>query len=112
MRWILLAYNLFKAALGIRSIVFLSQLNRPPENIADIAWEIGSYAFASVLMGAVVFLNIRPGWPYLRSRYTWLLVLGIVLAVVWPSVAEFFAVDSCLDAGGMWNDKIGRCVFG
>jgi hypothetical protein len=93
-RWLLLISNLFKAALNIRAIVLFSQLTRP-KGIdetgihTDSVVVLGSYAIAFALLGCVAFLNIRPGWPYLRSRYTWLLVLGIILAFAWPSFHSF-----------------------
>src|SRR6266850_2882397 len=40
-------------------------------------------------------------------------VLAAAGAVVlgWPAVAEFLAVDRCLDAGGSFNYAIGQCDF-
>jgi hypothetical protein len=53
-----------------------------PRFHSDFVVVLGSYAIVSTLLGCVLFLNIRLGWPYLRSRYTWLVVLGIFLASV------------------------------
>jgi hypothetical protein len=38
-------------------------------------------------------------------------VLALVVAAIllWPSISEFFAVDSCLDAGGSFDYATGRC---
>ena len=36
------------------------------------------------------------------------IVVGIVLAV--PRCAHFFAVDTCLDTGGMWDHAHDRCT--
>ncbi len=56
---------------------------------ADFVVVLGTNAIAFALLGCVIFLNFRPGWPYLRSRYTWLLVLSIILAFAWPSFDSF-----------------------
>jgi hypothetical protein len=43
-------------------------------------------------------------------------VLGVLLLAVgavlgWSEVAQFFAVDRCLDAGGSFNYSAGACDF-
>ena len=33
----------------------------------------------------------------------------LAVALAWPSISEFFAVDRCLDAGGSFNYATGLC---
>jgi hypothetical protein len=43
-------------------------------------------------------------------------VIGVVMvvaavALAWPAISEFFAVDQCLDAGGSFNGVLSKCDF-
>ena len=38
-------------------------------------------------------------------------VLGSAVAVVWPQVATWLAVDRCLDAGGRYDYASNACSF-
>lgn len=50
----------------------------------------------------------------MNSRTLTLLGVALMLvaaALVWPPLATFFKVDSCLDAGGSFNYVTGECDF-
>lgn len=39
------------------------------------------------------------------------LVVGLAVAVVWPKIDAWFAVDRCLDAGGKYDYTTHACVL-
>ncbi len=67
--------------------------------------QLGATLSASVLL----FLNVRPNYPYLRSRWTiGLLVLGLT-SLTFPSMHYHMAIDRCLDNGGRWSYTSETC---
>jgi len=46
--------------------------------------------------------------PQMRNVVGGTMLVGAVL-LAWPPVAEFVAVDACLDSGGSYNYELGVC---
>ena len=40
------------------------------------------------------------------------LAVGLAVAVVWPKIDAWLAVDRCLDAGGKYDYAANACVLG
>jgi hypothetical protein len=48
------------------------------------------------------------------TRRNWILIGVAILAAVvglllWMRFGEFWAIDSCLDSGGVWDYAAGKC---
>lgn len=67
---------------------------------------------ALIVCALIAFINVRPGWPFLRSRWN-LLLTGVALAAFFiPPATQYWAIDACLDSGGMWDHENGICTSG
>ena len=100
-RWILLVLLLWVAYVNFNAGTFHGR---------QTAVLLGN-AVSLCLVASLLFLNIRVGWPYLRSRFTLILAIGVAVAFVWPRASHFVDVDRCLDSGGMWNAKAESCSY-
>ncbi|MDT7536137.1 hypothetical protein OVY48_22330 [Sphingobium sp. SA2] len=38
-----------------------------------------------------------------------LILLALAISALWIWRADWFAIDSCLDSGGRWNDQARTC---
>jgi len=81
-----------------------------PEAWAYAARKFFANAIALCIIGFLFFINVRPGWPYLRSHLTWLLTVAALLAFLLPRVGHFFAIDRCLDLSGKWDCQTEKCI--
>ena len=117
-RWVLALGALVMAYLYFNYAFFSAwQTGAPNGWERPDVWEYEAYrsfgrslAFASCAI--IVALNIRPGWPRIRSRWN-LLLGGVALAAVLiPPAMRFLSIDGCLDSGGSWNYEFERCDSG
>jgi len=79
-----------------------------PEGCLFSAGNFLSWALAFLSAGVGVFLLIG-SLPSLSRAAVVLLILASILGVI-PSIREYLASDSCLDAGGKWSALELRCV--
>lgn len=79
-----------------------------PEGWLFSAGNFLSWAIAFLSAGVGVFLLIG-SLPSLSRAAVVLLILASILGVI-PSIREYLASDSCLDAGGKWSALELRCV--
>jgi hypothetical protein len=104
------------AALNANAMLFGAwQTAAPPGWDNSEPWAYAARKFlgnsiALCLLGFGLFLNIRPRWPYLKSRYTWILAAGALLAFLLPRATHFFEIDGCLDRGSKWDYAIEKCI--
>lgn len=108
-RW-LISIALAIVALLVVNYAFYSawQTVAPPGNKTPEAWKYEAvksfWLFISLLSVTVLTaINLRPGWPHLRSKWTMLFLAVAVLGVVYPRAHHFLEVDRCLDSGGRWH---------
>ena len=115
-RWILLVLLLLVAYVNLNAATFHGwQTAAPPgyENPGPHAYAAGQLlgnAVSLCLFGSLLFLNIRVGWPYLRSRYTLVLAIGVVVAFVWPRASHF--VPSWAILAGNWRANCSASLAG
>ena len=86
-----------------------------PDNACPEAsrWEAFSLfwqAIALLSVGVLAAINIRPGWPNLRNKWTAFFVLVVVFGFVFPRVAHFLEVEKCRNIGGTWDTKGQVCT--
>ncbi len=46
-------------------------------------------------------------WKVSKFKYVWLLIL--LLALGYPKVREWMLIDKCRDSGGVWNSQYFDC---
>jgi hypothetical protein len=80
-----------------------------PEGLLFSAGNYLSWALAFLSAGIGLFLLIGSLPALSKVAFAFLFLSG-VLAVT-PSVREFVAKDSCLDAGGKWSTRELRCAY-
>lgn len=114
-RWLLLAGLLCLAYLSLNSSIFHAwQTAAPPgyENPGPHArmatFHIG-YSIAFCFVAALLFLNVRAGWPYIRSKYSAALVAGLAIALIGPRLGYYVVENQCRSDGGSWNSKTESC---
>ncbi|NIW57121.1 MAG: hypothetical protein GWN21_18290 [Gammaproteobacteria bacterium] len=77
-----------------------------------LKWKAFEYLWQSVALlavAAMAAINIRPGWPHLRSKWTAFCVLVIVFGLLFPRAVYYVEVKKCLDIGGKWNNQAELC---
>jgi hypothetical protein len=116
-RWILSLGAIVMAYLYFNYAIFSAwQTAAPAGWERPDSWVYEAYSsfgrsLAFVLCAAIVALNVRPGWPRIRSRWN-LFLIGVALAaVLLPPALRFLAIDDCLDAGGRWDYEFENCQF-
>lgn len=114
-RWLAIATLLAGAFLAANHALFsIMATVAPPTNQYPEAWAFEVYTWTGisvVLLCATVIaaVNLRPGLPYLRSKWNVLLLAIALVAIVWPRAHHWLEVDRCLDAGGKWDEAYKRC---
>jgi len=114
-RWILALGALVMAYLYFNYAAFSAwQTGAPngwehPDAWVYVAYRSFGRSLAFVSCAIIVVLNVRPGWPRIRSRWNLLLVGVALVAVLVPPAMRFLAIDSCLDLGGAWNYEFEHC---
>jgi hypothetical protein len=107
---VLMAYYYFSYAMDA-----WMQTAAPGGSDQAAAWAYEAYdAFgrtvALLTCAFMALVNVRPGWPYLRSRWN-LLLTGVALAAFFiPPAMRYFTIDGCLDAGGSWDYDRSVCI--
>ena len=114
-RWGCALFLFVFLALTLNSAIFAVWQNgaAPTQELRD-AWVYPAYqrlAWSVAILGfiALVIINLRPRFPYLRHLATILLSLGVLAALLWPFAWHFLAVDACLDRGEAWDYKLEIC---
>ena len=83
--------------------------NEYPEAWAHQAYRSFGYSVAFLAAAVLVVINLRRGWPHLRSKWTALVLIVAVVGVVLPRAQHFLEVDNCLDHGGRWDHMSQTC---
>ena len=74
-----------------------------PEAWAYQAYKSLGYSVAFLAAAILVMINLRPGWPYWKNRWTALAFIVAILGLALPRAQHFLKVDACLDQGGSWD---------
>jgi hypothetical protein len=120
MRWTIVRWGLALALAAFALVQFNDALSgarqtaAPPGFQYPEAWAYQARkAFGlgvAILAGAaLIMINLRRGWPYVKSKWTALLFIVAVLGVAWPQAQHFWDVDACLDRGGSWDHMSQTC---
>lgn len=115
-RWVgsLAAFAL--AALCLNHAGFSAwQTAAPPGYQNPEIWEYSAYlatghAVTLICIGMLAAINIRWGWPNLRSKWNLFFLGGALVALIWPRVWHFMEIDACLDSGSKWDYEYERCT--
>jgi len=116
LRWLTAAALIVYAFLALNYTLFsIMATVAPPTNEYHEAWAFEVYAWtgysaALLCAAALAAINLRPNFPYLKSKWNVLFVVIALIAIAWPRAHHFLEVDRCLDAGGSWNDTSQRCA--
>ena len=114
-RWLAVLAALSIAYLYFNYAVFLTWLAPTLVDYEHVdAWTYEAYlsfgrSLALVFTALLLGINIRPGWPHLRSKWNLFLVGAVLASLLVPPGWRFLAIDSCLDAGGRWIYEYERC---
>ena len=108
-RWSIGAAAVAYGALAMNHAIYGTwQTTAPPGYEHAEAWAFAAYHWYGIslsfaALAGLAAINLRRGWPRLRSRWTLFLTLIVILGIVVPRAHHFLAVDACLDLGGRWN---------
>ncbi|WP_024300014.1 hypothetical protein [Methylomicrobium lacus] len=112
-RWSLLLAGIALFIVYLNSAFYRAWLAGGPPTPNPEGWLFSagnflSWALAFLSAGVGVFLLIG-SLPSLSRAAVVLLILASILGII-PSIREYLASDSCLDAGGKWSALELRCV--
>ena len=82
-----------------------------PDFFAYEAYGSFGRSLAFVFLSGLVALNVRPGWPYLRSMWTVFLFGAVLVSLFLPATWRLLTIDNCLDRGGMWDYESEQCRY-
>jgi|GEM_PF-2145422 len=114
-RWTIVIALLAGAFFALNRALFsIMATAAPPTNEYPDAWAYEFYLSAGhllALLAAATFVavNLRKGFPYLKRKWTVVLVCLIALGIIVPRANQFLSVDSCLDSGGCWDYQANVC---
>ena len=74
------------------------------------AYESFGQSISLLAVAILAAINIRPGWPYLKGKWTAGFLLVAILGILYPRIDHFLAIDKCLDAGGAWDYERQVCL--
>jgi hypothetical protein len=114
MLWILARWSVSAAAVAYAALAMNHALHSNWQSSSPLgsahaeAWIFAAYhwygiAFSLVAAAGLAVLNIRPGWPHLKRRWTLLLALALALGILVPRGHHFLMVERCLDRTGELN---------
>lgn len=83
--------------------------NEFPEAWKWEAFELFWQSIALLAVAVLAAINIRPRWPYLRTKWTAFFTLVVIFGVVFPRAAHFIEIESCFDIGGRWDHESQVC---
>lgn len=114
-RWSLAIAAIALALLSANQAFYSAwQTAAPPGNEFPEAWAYEArkwlgYTIAWLVTAVLAVINLRRGWPYLRSKWNIVLLIVGILAVGYPRAWHFLQVDACLDRGGRWDYEQQSC---
>ena len=114
-RWSLAIIAVAFALLSANQALFsISQTAGPAGSAYPEAWAYEArkwlgYTMAWLVTAVLAAINLRRGWPHLRSKWNIVLLIAVMLAVGYPRARHFLEVDACLDQGGRWSYEGQRC---
>lgn len=114
-RWIVAASAVALALLYFNFAAFSAWQTAAPGGYEyPEAWAYSAYLAAGhsavfLCVAVLVAINVRPGWPHWRSKWNFLLLGGVVIAIGWPRAWHYLQIDRCLDAGSAWDYQYERC---
>ena len=113
-RWAALILGVGTFLLYLNSAAYRAWVSGGPPSDNPEGWlfSAGNYlawSFAFLFAGMGLFILI--GRVPVVSKVSIVLLVVSAAFGVFPHAREFFVQDSCLDAGGKWEEKELRCVY-
>ncbi len=113
-RWVLLLGLIALGLLYLNSAAFSAWVAGGPSNDYPHAWAQRALvhfgiSISLIASGVMAFIAIKSEfkWKVSKFKYVWLLIL--LLALGYPKVREWMLIDKCRDSGGVWNSQYFDC---
>lgn len=113
-RWIALIGLIGFALLYLNNIAYsLWAAGGPPTEVPK-AWlhrVLVHFGFAVALFATAIFVFkvLKPGYSFKGKKILYIWFVIVAVAIGYPSIKEFFSIDTCLDSGGKWSEKHFDC---
>ena len=116
-RWSATVLAVILALILLNSAIFAAWQTAAPRGYQNPgAWTFAAYrafghSLALICCAVFTAINVRPAWPYIRSKWNIAILIVCLASIIWPRWWLFWRVDECLDAGGAWDFELQECTY-